>query len=65
MLAGGSFGLLGKSLGVLGCLRELIEGPWRVLGELLGFLDVQVMLGMPFRVFGRAWVTLMEPLGGL
>ena len=33
-LSGGSFGLLGRSLGVLGSLRELIEGPWRVLGEL-------------------------------
>ena len=36
VLSGGSFGLLGRSLGVLGGLRELIEGPWRVLGELLG-----------------------------
>ena len=36
MISGVSFGLLGRSLGVLGSLRELIEGPWRVLGELLG-----------------------------
>ena len=36
VLSGGSFKLLGRSLGVLGSLRELIEGPWRVLGELLG-----------------------------
>ena len=36
MLSGGYFGLLGRSLGVLGGLRQFIEGPWRVLGDVLG-----------------------------
>ena len=57
---------MGLSGGVLGAPWEVLGGPWEVIGGSCGVVG-ELLGGLRGCFWGpqRAWVALMEPLGGL